>query len=289
MISGLDLPGVHKVASDLSDTFQFKYLWLVRFEYLTLFIASIFTLDLTNGTVYYIAYALIFLVGLIILLVRSFMRPEQSWYRARAVAESVKTSAWRFAMVAHPYNEAEPNKRFLNLIREVLQANKVLSEGGSSPNIRAIQVTSSMEDARTLTLSRRVRFYLEYRVRDQQTWYIKKARSNQRAFTLWIWASCIAYAIAIILALSHIGYPTWKSVPIEPLIVIATSSIGWVQIKKHSELATSYTLTATEIGIAAEDAMKLDKEELFSDFVNDMELAFSREHTQWIARQKTAG
>lgn len=287
--ANLDLPALHKIAGDLSDKFQFRYLLLVCSEYFALFVASVLSLDLENTKVYYLAYAMVFIIGLAVLIIRSFTKPEQSWYRSRAVAESVKTSAWRYAMASHPYNEEQPKKHFLNLLREILRANKVLSEGGNSSQVGYEQVTLSMDGTRLLPLQRRVTFYLENRVADQRRWYLKKASLNRRAFIFWVWISGVSYAIASSLALSRIAFPEWKIVPIEPLIVIASSIVGWVQIKKHSELAASYTLTATEIGIAAEDAQHFDDEKLFSDFVNDTELAFSREHTQWIARQQTAG
>jgi hypothetical protein len=72
---------------------------------------------------------------------------------------------------------------------------------------------------------------------------------------------------------------------IEPLIVVAAAIIGWIQIKRYSELASAYALTAHEIGIIEERARSAYTNEAFSQFVNDAEQAFSREHTQWVARQ----
>ncbi|RWI72075.1 MAG: SLATT domain-containing protein [Mesorhizobium sp.] len=76
--------------------------------------------------------------------------------------------------------------------------------------------------------------------------------------------------------------PGW---PTEPLIVIAASLIGWTQIKKFNELASAYTLTAHEIGLTADLITDANSDEAFSAAVNEAELAFSREHTQWVARQ----
>ena len=55
--------------------------------------------------------------------------------------------------------------------------------------------------------------------------------------------------------------------------------------QRHSELASAYALTAHEIGIIEERARGTSTNKEFSNFVNDAEQAFSREHTQWIARQ----
>ena len=99
-------------------------------------------------------------------------------------------------------------------------------------------------------------------------------------------AGIAAYAVAIILALIRVEYPNWELWPIEPVIILASSFVGWTQIKKFNELASSYTLTAHEIGIIQNRIGEIDEEEDFSEFVNDAEQAFSREHTQWVARQQ---
>jgi len=118
---------------------------------------------------------------------------------------------------------------------------------------------------------------------------VSKAKSNRQAFKVWLTISCLGYAASIGLALSRIAHPEWEHVPIEPLLLFSSSVIGWIQIKRHSELASSYTLTAREIGIAREEKSNISDEDQMSAFVNETELAFSREHTQWVARQETAG
>ncbi|AVA15771.1 hypothetical protein C3E99_03320 [Sphingopyxis sp. MG] len=81
-------------------------------------------------------------------------------------------------------------------------------------------------------------------------------------------------------------YPEgWSVWPAEPLLVAASAAIGWIQIKKFNELASAYSLTAHEIGIIQTRISDVTTESEFSEFVNESERAFSREHTQWVARQ----
>ena len=47
----------------------------------------------------------------------------------------------------------------------------------------------------------------------------------------------------------------------------------------------SYNLTAHEIGIIRANSDSVETEKDLSNFVNEAELAFSREHTQWVARR----
>lgn len=287
-----ELPDLHRAAGRLSDTKQRTFLWLVRGEYGFLLIAAVLAMEFSDDPLYYVAYTVVLVAGLGVLLVRSLMRPEQQWYRARAAAESVKTMAWRFMMRAHPYegtDDVAARATFLAYLRQIVSTNKALAQGGFSTEVGSEQVTASMRDVRSMALARRTEFYLEQRVKDQQAWYVRKAKGNRRAFKAWVTASVFAYGNAILLAVLRIAVPPWHHWPIEPLILFASFVIGWVQIKKHSELAASYTLTAAEIGLAKEEGQNISTEDAFSDYVNDTELVFSREHTQWVARQETAG
>ena len=53
------------------------------------------------------------------------------------------------------------------------------------------------------------------------------------------------------------------------------------------ELAASYALAAHEIGLIRQQSLLPSTDDEFSLFVGDAENAFSREHTQWIARKDT--
>ena len=68
-------------------------------------------------------------------------------------------------------------------------------------------------------------------------------------------------------------------------MVAASAVLGWMQIKKFNELASAYTLTALEISLIEDKLREVETEAELSEFVNEAELAFSREHTQWVARQ----
>jgi hypothetical protein len=144
------------------------------------------------------------------------------------------------------------------------------------------QITEDMDLKRGLPLEERKETYLKERIREQKKWYATKSKINKRALTTWISVCSAVYVVAAISVFVRVHYP---HTPTEPLIVIASSLIGWTQIKKYSELASSYALAAHEIGIIEGRIRNVRTNKEFSDFVNEAELAFSREHTQWIARQ----
>ncbi|MFI5411437.1 DUF4231 domain-containing protein [Kaistia sp. UC242_56] len=285
-----EYPALYKAANELSRRSQNLYLNLLRAEYALLLSAAILSIDLSKSRIYYSAYALIFVLALGTLLFRSHKKPEQDWYKGRALAESIKTSTWRYCMKSAPFSDSEDIRisrtEFAKYLKGVLEANRGISERFSSDFAAGDQITSEMERARSLELADRKQFYLDGRIRNQRDWYRKKAAYNKKRARQWVIASSLVYAAAISVILYRIAEPNWTIWPIEPLIVVASSIVGWIQIKKFNELASSYTLTAHEIGIAQAGLSEVKTEQEFSDFVNETELAFSREHTQWVARQQ---
>lgn len=285
-----EYPALYETAGDLSAKSQFTYLSLIRAEYAFLFLAAVLSMNWSKEPTFFIVNVLVLLASLGVLICRSWMKPEQDWYRGRALAESIKTSSWRFVMRSSPFEDAAsitiPRGEFREHLLAILKANRFIGDKMPPDSAAKQQIPVSMEEVRALDLERRKVFYLEHRIKDQRRWYATKAGVNKRASKHWMLAGISAYAIAIVLALIRVEYPNWQLWPIEPVIVIASSFIGWTQIKKFNELASSYTLTAHEIGIIQNRIEEINDEKNFSDFINDAEQAFSREHTQWVARQQ---
>ncbi len=168
--------------------------------------------------------------------------------------------------------------------RDILNANQGLAKNLSVDHDIS-EITESMLSARKLPISERIEYYVSNRIDDQKKWYAKKSKDNKRAFFLWIVITLSTYVLALVSVNSdRLGIP-WASFGFEPLVVIVTSSIGWMQMKRFSELMASYNLTALEIGIIRGNSSSIKTEEELSAFVNEAELAFSREHTQWAARR----
>ncbi|MEF2559366.1 DUF4231 domain-containing protein [Aurantimonas sp. C2-5-R2] len=285
-----DFPALYRSASQMSAGSQSVYLRLIRGEYGLLLLAAILSLDFSREPLYFVAYAFVFLASLAVLIFRTWRKPEQDWYKGRALAESIKTSCWRYCMRSEPFGDADKvavrRAEFRNHLRAILDANRHIGDRIPPDEAANDQITATMEETRALPLEERKVFYDTNRIREQRKWYARKARENKKASVTWMIAGIIAYGLAIALVLLRIAYPQQELWPIEPIIVAAASIIGWTQVKKFNELASSYTLTAHEIGIIQGRVKEVATEPEFSDFVNEAEQAFSREHTQWVARQQ---
>lgn len=283
-------PALYRSAGRLSATSQTSYMRLVRGEYGLLILAAILSLDLSRKPLYFVAYALVFLASLAVLIARTWNKPEQDWYKGRALAESIKTSCWRYCMRAEPFGDADDvvvrRAEFRNHLRAILEANRHIGDRIPPDEAASDQITVTMEKTRALPFDERKAFYQINRIREQRGWYARKASANKKASGAWMIAGILTYCLAIALVLLRIAYPQQEIWPIEPIIVAASSIVGWTQVKKFNELASSYTLAAHEIGIIQGRVQEIATEADFSDFVNESEQAFSREHTQWVARQQ---
>lgn len=280
-------PALYKSASDGADRSQKMFILMSLGEFLALFLVSAIISLFGVGRVSSIVISITLVILAAIFVFRSVKNLEEDWYRCRALAESVKTATWRFCMCAQPFegtkSSIEPRAYFRNSLREILKANQSLAEHLSAD--QNDQVTDSMMRVRSMSLEGRVSFYVTYRIDDQRAWYSAKSAANRRSRVKLIVLISIMYILAF-MSVNGINVGLgWLTVPFDPLVVAATSALGWLHLRRHGELLASYNLTAHEIGIIRSSSDLVTSEEDFSDFVNEAELAFSREHTQWVARR----
>ena len=92
-------------------------------------------------------------------------------------------------------------------------------------------------------------------------------------------------AAAIVSSIAAVAWPASALHPTQIFAVAASATLGWIQVKRFRELATAYALANHEIGVAEAELNDIHDDNSFSKFVGDCENAFSREHTQWVARK----
>jgi hypothetical protein len=289
-LKSVDYPALYQSASSSSKQAQHQYLWSVRIEYALLIVASCASLFVGQFPNLNFLYSISILIASGIMGYLALRKPEKDWYGCRALAESVKTATWRYMMKAAPFNGSSGDVRsdFAIFLEDILKANSHIGEPLSKQPMGGQQITATMDLIRGSSLGDRISRYESARIEEQHEWYVSRARQNRRAFRFWI-SLCIAVqAIAMLLSIIRLRFDQSLSIwPMDPLLVVVSAVIAWIQIKKFNELASAYTLTGHEIGIIRAKIIHSMNESEFSDFVNEAERAFSREHTQWIARQNT--
>lgn len=289
-ITNNDLPGLYQTADRASLREQNRYFRSVAIYLILLIFAALFAFYSSNNLepIYKIISTILFLSTLSIMIWLRVTRPEDIWYNGRAVAESVKTRAWRWMLRAEPYIDCQDieieRRAFIADMKDILKQNRsLIGRLGIQASVDE-PITEKMIQIRNLSLSERLDFYRHERITNQALWYTKKAKFNNSKSEFWFWITIVLHAVAIILLLINIKEPTLK-LPIGVIAVTASSVLTWLQAKKHNELSSSYTLTAHEIMLIKSETTRIETEAELSEYILNCENAFSREHTQWIARK----
>lgn len=283
-----DYPALFKAASDLSASAQKSFFLAFKWHMGLLIAAAIISMvNLTDAFVA-IGQAMTLLCALGCAIYLYSAKPDRHWYSGRALAESVKTSTWRFVTRSEPFANPDEQDRsnFVQRLRQLLELNKDVA-GRLSTHLNEAQITDEMERVRSLSTADRQSYYCEFRIVEQLSWYAQKAAFNRRMATGFYVALFVAIFVAIVFSLAKIRFPSANYWPTDTLVTLAASLLSWIQAKRFQELAVSYSLTAHEISFIRQQTGVSMNEAQLSAFVGDSENAFSREHTQWMARRDT--
>ncbi len=280
-----DYPALYKSADALSLNAQNHFFGLLKANLALLVVAAVLSLAPASSWTVPFVQALVLLAALGCSVYLAARRPDRGWYAGRAVAESVKTTTWRYITRAEPFDGDDEAARqaFRNRLQSIVKHNEqtasALTQGLSEP-----QFSDEMQSIRSRQLDERRRIYTTARIRDQLEWYSRKSAANSEWARRFFIALIVVNGAAVIFAVLRMKFASAAYWPTDVLVAIAASLLGWIQARRYSELSASYALTAHEISFILEDSEQPLSEQEFSEYVGNAENAFSREHTQWVAR-----
>lgn len=292
-ISDDDMPAMFRAADQASAKSQLAFLRWTAIDLLLIIASSVlgafsFSSE-EQKTELAIISASLMCAGFLLTLYLRAQKFEQSWYDGRAVAESLKTSAWRFMTCSDPYVEVltipEVTGLFIKTLEEVVQERRDLASSLDATVASESQISQKMQEVRKMSFDDRKSIYLSQRVENQRAWYSRKSVVNKNSASTWFNVVMISQLLALIFSLSLIKYP---NLPINISTLFATAaaaSIAWLQLKRHQELSNSYSLAAQELRFIIEQAQNVTSSDELSNFVLSAENAISREHTMWKARR----
>ena len=285
-------PTLYRCADATSIKAQNTYLLLNKVYLGLLVLGSLISafatiLSPTINNYLYIGLAAVLVVGLFIFWVMRARKDEKIWFDSRAVAESVKTATWRFMMGIPPFHEESTAEAiFIDNLKEIREARPHLGKHlAAEMNADGSAITEFMKRMQTSSLEERRDFYLKARIRDQKTWYTKKARSNADYGNRWFWIILFLQVLIMIIAIFQAIYGGCRINPIPIITTCAAALAAWSQIKRHDELAQSYALAAQELDEIEAIANNQASEDTFAHIVDQAEISISREHTMWCARR----
>jgi len=283
-----DYPALYQASDQVSNEIQTTYLNLMKLNILLLILASFLSFLGIDSKIMAILSALIFLLTIFINIILGIKNYHDTWYKARSIAESIKTLTWRFITQSEPFNSTIPKvnrDKFIGIINKILHETKGIVEKFDSKYHELPFISEKMKEVISNSLEEKIEIYLACRIKEQKAWYAKKTKYNQKWYKIWFSLMIILQIAAIVLVLTRIAYPDIKYFSAEIISVIIVGILTWMQLKKYRELSASYSFTAHEIGIIESKISNVQNEEELSEFIQDAENAFSREHTQWIARK----
>lgn len=288
-----DLPALFRAADNASVAAQSKYLALIRFDLFTLILSAALTSIQVESAWWAEKLALLAAVclalGFFATLILSRSSYRKRWYGGRAVAESVKTSAWRYMTCVEPFERGisakEADERFSESLRDILQEKQQLSMSLGGDLGCAEQITAKMRSLRDQDLQTRLRSYTICRLADQREWYSRESEKNEKRQE-WLFYSVMAVqGLALIAAIWFVTSPQIAFKPIGTLTAAAAALIAWLQVKQYQELAQSYGMAAHELGTIGAQSTHVNSEADLTELVTAAESAISREHTMWLARR----
>ncbi|MFI6597019.1 DUF4231 domain-containing protein [Nonomuraea sp. NPDC050536] len=213
-------------------------------------------------------------------------KPEQAWYDGRALAESAKTVAWRYAVGAHPFptggDETATDTRLIDQLDHLLNDAPAT---GIAPSTEPA-ISQAMRDLRASPLDRRRSAYVQERIVDQQRWYSRKARWNQSRARAWGLTLVAVEVLGILTALLR----AFGSIRFDLAGIVAAMigvGVAWLAIKQHDTLARAYSFAANELSIVRSRLELVKDEQAWASEASDAEEAISREHTMWRASRRS--
>lgn len=283
-----DLPGLHTAADAASKTGQTSYVVATAARSLMAVVAAMASLLVADGEgrrpIAFVA-AVAFLIALAVEAWLWGSRPERRWYDGRALAESSKTLAWRFAVGALPFPESEldAEPRLLDRLAGLLSDAPAT---GIVPT-DAPAVSDAMRRLRAAPLAERRKVYLRDRIDDQRAWYRGKAATNDRRARRWRITLLSAETGGVALAFGRaVG---WLDVDLAGLVAaLVTAAAAWLAVRQHEALARAYTFAHGELTIARERLAGAEDETAWAAEAADAEEAISREHTMWRASRSSS-
>lgn len=182
-----DYPVSFAAADRTSMQGQGRYLRLVRADLVLVVVAA--GLGAVGAVVpdgqrpVFAALTAIALIGGLVLKTTLRQRnDDQEWFGGRAVAESVKSSSWRYMLRLEPYEDDQSaDARFVQSLAAIQSARVTLGHALPETPQAWEEITPRMRQVRALPLVERRAVYLSERLEDQARWYRAKALANRQA------------------------------------------------------------------------------------------------------------
>ncbi|MCJ0905985.1 DUF4231 domain-containing protein [Rhodococcus sp. ARC_M6] len=209
-------------------------------------------------------------------------RPDKAWYDGRAVAESTKTLAWKFAVCGLPFPADLSGEDAAQALLERMHSVREQFRDLQLTPLDVPLISEWMVLQRDSTLEDRRQSYLTARISDQKGWYARKASYNRSRAKRW-------RSTLVTLELAGVASSLWAAfsesvTALAPAIAaLVVGVVAWTETKQHDANARAYAAAVADLASAEAKLQLAVTEESWAREVDDAEEAISREHVIWLA------
>ena len=285
-----DLPQLYRAASDRARSAERMYAASTAAGLVMLIVGAVAGLVVIKrgpadwaGVVALIAFG----IAVMLRMQRLITRPDQIWYQGRAIAEGVKSQAWRYLAGGDPYpvvpgGSSEADDQL------AIQLAAILTEAQGFPFVETqkpvSQISPAMREIRAAAFQVRTETYVKERLQGQQKWYEQHAKRNRRIRRAW-------NSILVLFEIVGVGAGLVKALGLVSvdLLGLAGTIVGagtsWLQVRQYTALEQRYAYSAHELAILQ---IRLDSmtEAGWPAFVAQVEAVLAEEHKEWLASRR---
>ncbi|HEX7306290.1 DUF4231 domain-containing protein [Lentzea sp.] len=277
------LPGIYHDAEKASAHGQRRTLRLSRVRLLGAVLAAVggaFKWKIGGGVDF---WAWVALAGFLVALFSEFllwaMHPELKWNAGRAVAERVKSLAWRYAVAGDPFPSDAPHAR-----RELeVRIDEIVTEHSKKLLLTSVNPAGDqvMAELRAKSFTERRDAYREHRVHGQLSWYRDRAERNEKRASLWRFLLFGGEFVAIVLAILRIN-GVWDVDLSGVMAAAVAGGAAWIGLRQYENLNLAYLAAASELAQIYRQ-LPFTAESDWATTVAEAEAVISKEHSAWLA------
>jgi len=237
-------------------------------------------------------------VSLILYAIRSTRNLNEQWTYTRVVAESIKSEWYKYVVGGgdYPCNDEVGEEYYKDLFERNIQEkiseyrDNIIDVGGS-PIEFSFVIDSNTTDLRNKPFSERLEVYKARRIKDQLSWYEKKSLIMKNKEKRYSWGFGLTVSVGFLIglvklfnwsSLNLINDSDWFSIAVALGFALESKN----SLFQHERLSITYKKSANDLRESlnkindSENDVKKD-ENVFVEFVEDVENRISNEHKSW--------
>jgi hypothetical protein len=209
---------------------------------------------------------------------------KAKWQHCRTLAESVKRISWFYMMRVNQFynlDEAEADKLFLSTMGTLIKSHEDVIDELCIYQSSESSISDIMREVRNLNAQERIDPYVANRLKDQKSWYLKKAKSNKMTGNRGQAFIMVAQVLAISGAIYIASNPESMLNPEGLFVNVALIIISWMEYQRYHQLSKLYSVTAMNLQNKIEQAKNISDDVQLSAVVTESESEMEKEQFYW--------